>query len=36
VDEHGRFSVSDLPAGLFRLRCFLVDGSTLLTSWTAV
>jgi hypothetical protein len=36
VDEDGRFSVSDLPAGLFRLRCSLVDGSTLMTSWTPV
>jgi hypothetical protein len=36
VDEHGRFSVSDLPAGLFRLRCSLTDGTTLLTSWTTV
>jgi hypothetical protein len=36
VDDHGRFSVSDLPAGPFRLRCSLADGSTLLTSWTAV
>lgn len=36
VDGHGRFSVGDLPAGPFRLRCSLADGSTLLTSWTAV
>lgn len=36
VDGHGRFAVSDLPAGLFRLRCSLADGTTLMTSWTAV
>lgn len=36
VDEHGRFAVSGLPAGLLRLRCPLADGSTLTTSWTAV
>jgi hypothetical protein len=36
VDDHGRFSVGNLPAGPFRLRCSLTDGSTLLTSWTAV
>lgn len=36
VDEHGRFAVSGLPAGLLRLRCPLADGSTLMTSWTAV
>jgi hypothetical protein len=36
VDGHGRFSVGDLPAGPFRLRCSLADGSTLLTSWTSV
>jgi hypothetical protein len=36
VDDHGRFSVGDLPAGLFRLRCSLADGTTLMTSWTAV
>jgi hypothetical protein len=36
VDDHGRFSVGDLPAGPFRLRCSLTNGSTLLTSWTAV
>ncbi len=36
VDEHGRFAVSGLPAGLLRLRCPLADGGTLMTSWTAV
>jgi hypothetical protein len=36
VDGHGRFSVADLPAGPFRLRCSLADGSTLLTRWTSV
>lgn len=36
VDDYGRFSADDLPAGPFRLRCSLTDGSTLLTSWTAV
>jgi hypothetical protein len=36
VDDDGRFSVSDLPAGLFRLRCSLADGTTLMTSWTTV
>ncbi len=36
VDDRGRFSASDLPAGPFRLRCPLADGSTLMTSWTAV
>jgi hypothetical protein len=36
VDDQGRFSASDLPAGPLRLRCPLADGSTLTTSWTAV
>lgn len=36
VDEHGRFSVSDLPAGLLRLCCSLADGTTLVTSWASV
>ena len=36
VDSRGRFSASGLPAGPFRLRCSLADGSTLMTSWTAV
>jgi hypothetical protein len=36
VDDQGRFSASDLPAGPFRLRCSLADGSKLMTSWTAV
>lgn len=35
-DAHGRFSARDLPAGLFQLRCSLADGTTLVTSWTAV
>ncbi len=36
ADEHGRFSVSDLPAGLLRLCCSLADGTTLVTSWASV
>jgi hypothetical protein len=36
VDEQGRFAVSGLPAGLFRLRCSLADGTTLVTSWASV
>jgi hypothetical protein len=36
VDEHGRFSVRDLPAGLLRLYCSLADGNTLVTSWASV
>jgi hypothetical protein len=36
VDDHGRFSVAGLPAGPFRLRCSLADGSTLMTSWTTL
>jgi hypothetical protein len=36
VDEQGRFAVSGLPAGLFRLRCSLADGTTLATSWASV
>ena len=36
VDERGRFSVSGLPPGLFRLRCSLADGTTLVTSWASV
>jgi hypothetical protein len=36
VDSRGGFSIAGLPAGPFRLRCALADGSTLLTSWTAV
>ena len=35
VDDQGRFSASDLPAGPFRLRCSLADGSTLMTTWTS-
>jgi hypothetical protein len=36
VEEHGRFSVRDLPVGPFRLWCSLADGTTLVTSWTMV
>jgi hypothetical protein len=36
VDEHGRFSVRDLPAGLVQLRCRLADGTTVATSWAAI
>ena len=36
VDDQGRFSAADLPAGLLRLRCPLADGSTQMTSFTAV
>jgi hypothetical protein len=36
VDSRGGFSIADLPAGPFRLRCSLADGTTLMTSWTAV
>jgi len=36
VDSRGGFSIAGLAAGPFRLRCSLADGSTLLTSWTAV
>jgi hypothetical protein len=36
VDERGRFSVRDLPAGPVRLRCRLADGTTVVTSWAAV
>ena len=36
VDARGGFSVAGLPAGPFRLRCALADGSALVTSWTAV
>jgi hypothetical protein len=35
VDSRGGFTVAGLPAGPFRLRCALADGSTLMTSWTA-
>ena len=36
VDERGRFSVRDLPAGPVRLRCRLADGTTVVTSWAAM
>ena len=36
VDERGRFSVRDLPAGPLRLRCRLADGTTVVTSWAAM
>ncbi len=36
VSEHGVFAVRGLPAGLFRLRCRLSDGTTLVTSWASV
>ncbi len=36
VDDSGRFSARDLPAGPFRLRCRLADGTGLMTSWAAL
>ena len=36
VNDSGRFSVRDLPAGPFRLRCRLADGNRLVTSWAAI
>jgi hypothetical protein len=36
VNDSGRFSVRDLPAGPLRLRCRLADGTGLVTSWIAV
>jgi hypothetical protein len=36
VNASGRFSVRDLPAGPFRLRCRLADGTGLVTSWAAI
>ena len=36
VGAHGGFTVRDLPSGLFRLRCALPGGTTLVTSWTAI
>ncbi len=36
VSEHGVFAVRGLPAGPFRLRCRLSDGTTLVTSWASV
>ena len=36
VNEAGRFSVRGLPAGPFRLRCRLADGTGLVTSWAAL
>jgi hypothetical protein len=36
VSEHGVFAVRGLPAGPFRLRCRMADGTTLVTSWATV
>jgi hypothetical protein len=36
VSEQGVFTVRGLPAGPFRLRYLLSDGSTLVTSWASV
>jgi len=36
VDDQGRFSARGIPAGLFRLRWSLPDGTTLVTSWISV
>jgi hypothetical protein len=36
VSEHGVFAVRGLPAGPFRLRCRLADGTTLVTSWASI
>jgi hypothetical protein len=36
VSEHGVFTIRGLPAGPFRLRYRLSDGSTLVTSWASV
>jgi hypothetical protein len=36
VNDSGRFSVRGLPAGPFRLRCRLADGTGLVTSWAAL
>jgi hypothetical protein len=36
VNDAGRFSVRGLPAGPFRLRCRLADGTSLVTSWAAL
>jgi hypothetical protein len=36
VNAGGRFSVRGLPAGPFRLRCRLADGTGLVTSWAAL
>jgi len=36
VNDGGRFSVRGLPAGPFRLRCRLADGTGLVTSWAAL
>ena len=36
VNDAGRFSVRGLPAGPFRLRCRLSDGTGLVTSWAAL
>lgn len=36
VNDAGRFSVRGLPAGPFRLRCRLADGTSLVTSWAGL
>jgi hypothetical protein len=36
VNDGGRFSARNLPAGPFRLRCRLADGTGLVTSWAAI
>jgi hypothetical protein len=36
VDADGCFGVRDLPAGPARLRCYLADGTTLVTSWAVI
>jgi hypothetical protein len=36
INAGGRFSVRGLPAGPFRLRCRLTDGTGVVTSWAAL
>jgi hypothetical protein len=36
VTAHGWFSVRGLPSGPFRLRCRMIDGATIVTTWTSV
>jgi hypothetical protein len=36
LSEHGVFAVRGLPAGPFRLRCHMSDGTTLVTSWASI
>lgn len=36
VNDAGRFSARNLPAGQFRLRCRLADGTGLVTSWAGL